>query len=75
MLGLGLVEVSPHAQGTPPTSFSISNGCVAGQSDATSSWSTEGIRKAWAYDAQAGSYRLVRWIRSDKRPSRQCLIS
>ena len=50
MLGLGLVEVSPHARVTPPSSFSISNGSVAGQSDASSSWPAE------KYEGQNGSW-------------------
>jgi hypothetical protein len=38
MLGLCLVEVSPHPQGMPLSSFSVSSGIAAGRSGACCSW-------------------------------------
>ena len=64
MLGLCLVEVSPHPQGMPLPSFSVSNEFAAGPSDACCSWftaeDTEGLdlnRQPWAYDALVRTFR------------------
>jgi len=40
MLGLCLVEASPHRRGMPLASFSVSSGFAAGQTDACCLWFT-----------------------------------